>query len=113
MTLLVLIRNVDMYKPKIYKTFLHQVYSGLGYTVPKLTKSSQLPVTEMTQILIYLAAIGSLSAHLSSGSQYLINAFRHRLVIDMCWRERYRGRERREGERRGKGREVGNIFMSL
>lgn len=103
-----------MYKPKIYKTFLHQVYSGLGYTGLKLTKSNQLPVTEMTQILIYLAAIGSLSAHLSLDSQYLINVFRHRLIIDnMCWRERYRGRERRKGERRGKSREMGNIFMSL
>ena len=72
----------------------------MGYKIPKLTKNSQLSVIELTQILLYLTAIGLLSAHPSSDSQYFINVFWHRPAIANTRYGVLEGKRQREKEER-------------
>lgn len=102
-----------MCRQRIQKIFLHQVDSGLGYTMPKLTECDQLSVTEMTQILIPLASIALLSVHSSLGSQLFISVCWHRPAIPNTVQthtgEGLEGKKQRDKEERRRKKMWGTV----
>lgn len=111
MTLLALIRNVNMCIQRIYEISLPKVYSGLGYTMPKLTESGRLSIIEMTQIFIYLASVGLLLPHTSSLSAFyqwiLAQPYDSKQLANAGWERGWRVEMEKRG---GEGREMENIF---
>lgn len=97
---------------------MHQVYSGLGYTMPRWIENDQLPVIKLTQILV---SIGLLSSHPLPVLQgfFKISVFCHRPTIPTVCKpgingvgeKRREGRGTRKKEEEEKGREIENIFF--